>query len=288
MILSVGEILADIVNVEQNNYKLNLGGAPFNLAVNAKNNGSKVGFIGSVGKDVVGDNLIGQAKKFNLDYLSLGQSKCNTTLAFVVLKEGERDFSFFRTNTADYKIDYKSINLAEFKDLQILHLGSLMLNKKHGREVVKNLIEQAKALGIKVSFDVNLRDIFTSKKQAIKCYQYALDNSDIIKLSQEELVFFTGEFDLLKGITSLARKNVLYVISQGAKGSFCYYNDKGYFMPTFKVVPVDTTGAGDAFYGTFLSMIEGREYGEKTLTEALKKANKVGAETTLFYGALKG
>ena len=127
MILSIGEILADIVNVSGQDYKVNLGGAPFNMAVSAKNNGAKVGFIGAVGKDVVGKELNAQAKLYGLDYLNLQSLNSNTTLAFVTLNNGERDFSFFRYNTADFKIDYKNINLSTFKDLSILHLVSLCI-----------------------------------------------------------------------------------------------------------------------------------------------------------------
>lgn len=286
MILSVGEILADIANISGQDYKLNIGGAPFNLAVNAKNNGAKVGFIGAVGKDVVGNTLKQQAQKYNLDYLNLQTLENSTTLAFVVLENGERSFSFFRDNTADYKIDYKSINLSNFKDLNILHIGSLMLNKPQGVKAVKSLINQAKKNGRKVSFDVNLRDIFASQKQVKKCYKYALENADIIKFSQEELEFFTGEQDLICALNTFAKKDVLVVVSLGEQGSMCYYNNRAYSQPTQKVTPLDTTGAGDAFYGTFLAEIENKEYTESNLLSALKKANKVGGETTLFYGAL--
>jgi len=287
MILSIGEILADIVNVSGQDYKVNLGGAPFNMAVSAKNNGAKVGFIGAVGKDVVGRELNAQAKLYGLDYLNLQSLNSNTTLAFVTLNDGERDFSFFRDNTADFKIDYKNINLSTFKDLSILHLGSLMLSESLGQKAFKNLVKKAKKIGVKISFDVNLRDIFKSIQQTKKAYSYALNNCDIIKLSQEELEFFTGETDLIVAINSFARQNVLYVVTQGENGSLCYYNGKAYSCPSVKVSPLDTTGAGDAFYGAFLSEIENKEYTEQVLTSALKKANKVGAEATLYYGALE-
>ena len=58
-------------------------------------------------------------------------------------------------------------------------------------------------------------------------------------------------------------------------------------MPTIPVTPVDTTGAGDAFYGTFLAYIENKEYTSENLTSAMKIANQKGAETTLFKGAIK-
>ena len=56
MIICIGEILADLIG-EGNELKMFIGGAPFNVAVNAKQAGANVGFIGRVGKDPVGNFL---------------------------------------------------------------------------------------------------------------------------------------------------------------------------------------------------------------------------------------
>lgn len=101
MILSIGEILADMIGEEQNGvtaFKMYGGGAPFNVAVNAKNAGAKAGFIGRVGRDPVGKFLKGFAAGAGLDFCGIQEDETrNTTLAFVTLKGGERDFAFFVT-----------------------------------------------------------------------------------------------------------------------------------------------------------------------------------------------
>ena len=70
MILSIGEILQDsiVTNGAEKNY---LGGAPFNLIVNAKRAGAKTGFIGKVGNDSVGKFLQLEASKYNIDNLDI-------------------------------------------------------------------------------------------------------------------------------------------------------------------------------------------------------------------------
>ena len=78
MILSIGEILADMVGEKAQSgmiFKSFCGGAPFNVAVGAKNAGAKVGFVGRVGDDPVGRFLIGESKKANLEYMSVSQFK---------------------------------------------------------------------------------------------------------------------------------------------------------------------------------------------------------------------
>ena len=113
MILSIGEILADMVGETVDGtltFKSFCGGAPFNVAVNAKLAGANVGFIGRVGKDVIGRFVTDEAKKANLDSLDIQVDKeRNTTLAFVTLTDGERDFAFNRHDTADYNIDINEI-----------------------------------------------------------------------------------------------------------------------------------------------------------------------------------
>ena len=139
-------------------FKSFCGGAPFNVAVNAKNAGATVGFIGRVGKDVIGRFVTEEAKKAKLDYLDIQvDDKRNTTLAFVTLTDGERDFAFNRHDTADFNIDIDIIDFNKYKDLNIIHLGSLMLSEENGKVFAEKIAKKAKALGAKLSFDMNFR-----------------------------------------------------------------------------------------------------------------------------------
>jgi sugar/nucleoside kinase (ribokinase family) len=54
MILSIGEILVDMIGDKENAYRMFIGGAPFNVAVNARQAGAGTGFVGRIGKDVAG------------------------------------------------------------------------------------------------------------------------------------------------------------------------------------------------------------------------------------------
>ena len=84
MILSIGEILADFIGEDETKFRMCCGGAPFNVAVNAKRAGAKVGFIGRVGKEPVGNYLKKYASEENLDLCEIQTDEVrNTTLAFV-------------------------------------------------------------------------------------------------------------------------------------------------------------------------------------------------------------
>ena len=292
MILAIGEILADMVGTIENGtltFKAFAGGAPFNLAVNAKHEGASVCFVGRVGKDVVGRFLLDETKKAGFDRTDIQiDDERNTTLAFVSLTEGERNFSFYRHDTADFYLDFEKIDFSSFIDLNIIHVGSLMLSEKKGRDFAKKVAEKAKSLNVKFSFDVNFRsDVYDSVEDAKQAYLSFIEFADIVKFSEEEIELFTGEKDLLKASTKLAKKDKLILVTLGSKGSFYLYNGISGIIPAVPVKPIDTTGAGDAFFGAFLANIENKPFNKEEIEKALAKANEVGAKTTQFLGAVK-
>ena len=293
MILAIGEILADMIGEEESGktpeYKMFCGGAPFNVAVNALQSGAEVGFIGRVGKDPVGKFLKSFAGKVGFDYLDIQTDPLrNTTLAFVTLTDGERDFAFFRHDTADYNIDPSGIDLSAFDGLNIVHLGSLMLSEENGRKLADELISKTRAAGKILSFDMNFRmDLYDSKESAVKAYEKYVEEADILKFSDDEILIYTGEENLERAIKAVYKKFRLLVVTLGSKGSIYFYNDISGIVPTEKVKPIDTTGAGDAFFGCLLANIEGKELNRENIEKAMKLANACGARATLFKGAVK-
>lgn len=292
MILAIGEILADMVGSDENGtltFKAFCGGAPFNVAVNAKKAGAEVGFVGRVGKDVIGRFVAEEAEKANFDYLDIQQDdKRNTTLAFVTLKDGERDFAFNRHDTADFNIDVDQIDFAKYSGLNIVHLGSLMLSEENGKVFAEKIANIAKELGVKLSFDMNFRmDTYEDFEDAKKAYKPYVQRADVIKFSDDELKLYTGIDDIKNAIESIYQKGQLFLLTLGSSGSMYYYNGQSGLVPTEKVKPIDTTGAGDAFFGTFLANIEDKEWTKENIEDALVKANKAGALTTQFLGAVK-
>lgn len=287
MILCIGEILADMIGTVKDGsvfYERKAGGAPFNVACAAKKFGAKVKFAGSVGSDIIGDFLLNFAKNRGLDGLLINRSENrNTTLAFVEIDEnGERSFCFYRKNTADFILP--DISDAELEKADIVHIGSLMLSEKEGAEYAENIAKRAQKQGKLVSFDINFRtDIFKDKQSAIEVYKKIINYADIVKFSEDEVEVFTESYIQ----NELGEK--LVCISLGANGSEWRYKGKASRAPSIKVKPVDTTGAGDAFYGGVLSRldkIKQTQWTKDTLDEVFAFANVCGALNTLGRGAI--
>lgn len=289
MVLCVGEILADMIGSEKDGqfvYERKAGGAPFNVACGIANLGAKASFAGSVGNDLIGEFLIGFAKKRGLKNLYINKrTEENTTLAFVQLDNcGERSFCFYRKNTADYKLPRLSDQILQKAD--IVHIGSLMLSENEGYKYALRLAKRAKALKKIVSFDVNFRsDIFKDENAAKERYKKLLEIADVIKFSEEEIDIFGEEYIKEKLFDKLL------CISLGGNGSEWRLNGKSGRVNSIKVNPVDTTGAGDAFFAGVLSGLDGTDksrWTEEFLNEVFLKANVCGALTTLKKGAIDG
>lgn len=292
MILSIGEILADMVGLTEDNtltFKAFAGGAPFNAIVNAKQAGAKSAFVGKVGNDVIGRFLLDETKKAGLDKLDIQiDAKRNTTLAFVTLTNGERDFAFNRHDTADFNVDFDAIDFNSYKDLSIIHLGSLMLSEENGVKFAEKVADKAAELGVKLSFDVNFRtDIFKDVEAAKAAYLPFIKRADILKFSDDEIKLFTGIDDIDLAAKTFSADGKLILVTLGKDGSYYLIDGVSGIVPTTPIKPVDTTGAGDAFFGTLLAGIEGKKLNKENIEIALEKANKKGAETTQFMGAIK-
>ncbi|MCQ2387966.1 MAG: PfkB family carbohydrate kinase, partial [Clostridia bacterium] len=212
----------------------------------------------------------------------------NTTLAIVSLKDGERDFAFFRHDTADFNISSNRIDLNRYNGLNIVHLGSLMLSEEKGQEFAKDIVKKVRKANKILSFDVNFRmDLYKSLEDAIKAYKPFIDEADILKFSDDEILDYTGEKTLEDAIKRVYKKDRLLLITLGSKGSMYIYNDLRGTIPTEKVKPIDTTGAGDAFFGTVLAYLDGKEFTKGNIETALVEGNKKGARATQFKGAVK-
>ena len=286
MLLCVGEILADMIGEEKNGittYERKAGGAPFNVACALKKFGADVKFVGSVGDDLIGDFLINYAKNFGMDttYIDRNADR-NTTLAFVELNEdGERSFCFYRKNTADYAMPPVSDELLSMADT--VCIGSLMLADEKCVEYAMDIIERAHALGKTVAFDVNYRtDIYRDTQSAVKTYKRVLSVADIVKFSEDEVETFTEDY-----VSTLTDKLVL--ITLGKDGSEWRYKGKKGRMPSIEVKPIDTTGAGDAFFAGALSVLDnnvGNPVTEQVLNDAVRFGNVAGALNTTGRGAI--
>lgn len=298
-IMAIGEMLVDFTAVTEENgdiyYKQNPGGAPANVAVMAAKLGVSSGFIGKMGKDMFGAYLKETLENEGVDTKGVKLDKgYSTTLAFVRKDEdGERDFVFYRNNSADLNLSYSEVNLKLIDNCKLLHFGALLLTSEPSKSAVINTVEYAKQQGKIITYDPNWREhLWSSRAEAVKAMRSVLRYVDIIKVSELELQIITDSGNLLPSIAKLLNEGVKVVcITQGAKGCIVATRKGIERFPTFDVETIDTLGAGDSFFGAFISQIikSGKTMDElemEDLREFAIYANACGSLSSTKVGAI--
>ena len=297
MILVVGEILFDFLGVYRNKETIfggYVGGAPFNVSYDLARLGTKTTFVGNIGEDLLGRYIVEKTRDIpNLDLRLNVRNDSDTTLAFQSLRgDGEKDFSFFRKNTADFKYDLKELKSIGLSPYDIVHFGSLFLSKENARRTLENFMVHCKENHKLLSMDVNYRaDIFKSRAEALKHYRRYVPYFDILKFSASEIRMYTGKKIMLEAL-SCFRDNQVVFVTLGRLGGIASVYGKIYVQrrpPHIR--QIDTTGAGDAFFAGALHKLVGKDISSLTkedLIECLDFANACGALTCRVNGSLDG
>jgi fructokinase len=299
-ITAIGEILIDFTPAGRSGqggqlYEQNPGGAPGNVAVACAKLGGTAAFIGKVGTDAFGEFLRNTLEVHGVDTKGLVfTDQARTTLAFVHLHDdGDRSFSFYRNPGADMLLRTEDVGRSLIDDCRIFHFGSVSLSAGSAAEATIDAVGYARNRGKTVSFDVNYRaPLFRSESAAISLISAALPYADILKVSQEEMTLLTGETDPVIGSEKLFGGASLVLVSMGSQGAFYRNGNTCGQVDTFKVNTVDTTGAGDAFFGAVLYQLRNmspdkiRYLDGSALDDIVRFANAAGALSTTKKGAI--
>ena len=305
-LLAIGEALIDMTPAdvgcplsEVSAFRPAVGGAPANVAAAYAKLGGAASVLTQLGQDAFGDKIVSALASAGVDTTRiLRTDAANTALAFVSLKEdGNRDFSFYRSPSADMLYDGGALSDADFQDAFALSFCSVSLGEFPMKEAHRRAIALARAAGALIVFDPNLRfPLWRDREKLRQAVRTFMTGVDMIKISDEELEFITGEreiADALPVLFALGIRVVLY--SCGANGAYAYTaSGISAFSPAERVEAVDTTGAGDAFLGAFLFALQKigirpeslSALNEDARSSALRTATVYSGMTVTAYGAI--
>lgn len=299
-VVALGELLIDFTEYGPSNrghmtFEANPGGAPCNVLALLQKLGKKTAFIGKVGDDQFGRMLCKTIGTLGIDTTNLVFDKTiPTTLAFVGKNEdGDREFSFYRNPGADMMLKSDEIDIDLPTSTKIFHFGTLSMTHEVVRDATLYAIKHAKENGALISLDPNLREpLWESLDAAKEQMMSALSYCDILKISDNEIEFLTGESDFDEGVRKIRQKNdiALICVTLGKNGSIAYYGDRKIVADAYvQKNVIETTGAGDTFCGCVLNYI--CENGLDNLTDAqiaqmLDYANAAASIITTRVGAL--
>ena len=300
-VAALGELLIDFTEngtSGQGNpvYEANPGGAPCNVLSMLNKLGHCTAFLGKVGNDIFGRQLRAAVESAGIDVSGLlTDEDVRTTLAFVETKpDGDRDFSFYRNPGADMMLREDEVRHDIIADAKIFHFGTLSMTNEPVRSATRHAIKVAKENGAILSFDPNIREpLWKDMEDARTQMAYGLSVCDILKISDNEIQWFSGKEDYTEGIHMLQQtyQIPLILLSMGKDGSRAYYKDMLVEVPAFlQKNTIETTGAGDTFGACCLHHI--LKYGldnltEQQLKEMLTFANAAASIITTRKGALR-
>jgi len=303
-ILCVGEALIDMICTDKGkplsegeNFLKKPGGAPTNVAAAIAALGGNVELAAKVGKDPFGQHLVGVMDSFGVNtQWMLQDENYFTTFAFVSLMEnGERDFYFNRG--ADGQLNRDEVDAIDLAEFSIVHFGSATAFLSGPLQIAyQSLLQKSLLQDIFISFDPNYRSLlFQHDKQSFIDQSWNfLDACHFFKVSDEEAMMLTGRTTLTDAVNNLLlQTRSVFAITLGKDGTLLGINGETKIIPSIKIKPVDTTGAGDAFVGAVLYQLEGKSLTEiKAMSfpdweRIVVNGNKAGARTCEYMGAME-
>lgn len=299
--VALGELLIDFTETgvsDQGNpvMEANPGGAPGNVLSMLNHYGHRTAFIGKVGDDMFGRQILRALTEVGIGTKGiLTDPDVRTTLAFVhTLPDGDREFSFYRNPGADMMLRPEEVSMDLVQNCRIFHFGTLSMTHSGCREATKKAVLAAKEAGAVISFDPNLRMmLWKDPEETREQVLWGIRHCDILKISDNEVTWLTGEEDYDRGYEWIRRQAdvPLVLISMGREGSRAYMDDARAEVPALlSPRTIETTGAGDTFGGSVLHYVltHGmRKFSEDELTGMLRLANAAASIVTTRKGALR-
>ena len=262
-VIALGELLIDFApqSVNETGYPVlaaNPGGAPGNFLAALAKYGCRTAMIGKVGEDTFGKLLVKTLRDAGIDTAGiLLDPEVFTTLAFVSLDaSGNRDFSFARKPGADTCLKPEEVKESLFSDAKVFHFGTLSLTDEPAASATRRAVEIAKARGMLISVDPNLRKpLWKREEDAKAAIEWSLRQADIVKISDEEISWLWG-ISPEEGARKLLEEYGVSLVyaTLGPKG--CYAATASHSVTVGSpagIQVVDTTGAGDIFGGSAMS-----------------------------------
>ena len=279
-VFAIGELLVDIISDDYdadnscNKYSRYFGGSPANITMNIKRLGGNPIISASVGNDRLGEFLINNLKKNNINTEFINKVN-NSTSMVLVTKSKETPLPIFY-RSADYNLEYNEDIGSILKNSKIDHFTCWPISQKKSRKVIEKVIEEARKNNVLIGFDPNYHEmIWEEGHDGIEYIKNLIGKLDIIKPSEvdAERIFGpdTPENHVDKFIQCGAK---LVIMTLGKDGAIVSNGTETIKFKTLATEVVDTTGAGDAFWGGFYTAL--------TSNYPLKEALNIGFATSAF------
>ena len=268
-----------------NSFERKLGGAELNFAIGCARLGLNVKWMSRLGGDEFAKYIYKtvRGEGINMDYVEHVASYPSSLNFKEILENGSGKTFYYRYQSPILTMTEDDIEESMFDDVAYVHLtGVFLAIAPQNLQIVLKILRLAKTKGIPVSFDPNIRLKLWTIEQARAAYFEVFPYVDILLTGLDEIEMIIGQMPLEQ---FAAQYNIgQLVVKDGANGSKVYVDGQWHVAEPFKVVPIDTVGAGDGYDAAYIFGIM-KGY---SVDERLRFANAVGAMVTTVKGDNEG
>ncbi|ODA20312.1 2-dehydro-3-deoxygluconokinase [Achromobacter xylosoxidans] len=287
-IVALGEPLVELnqTSQDQRQYLQGFGGDTSNAVIAAARQGARCAYLTRVGDDAFGAQFLALWRDEGVDTSSVEvDAVAHTGLYFVQHGPDGHAFSYLRRGSAASLMTPASLDGGLIERARFLHVSGISLAiSTSACDTVFAAIARARAAGVQVSLDSNLRLRLWPLDRARAVLREALCHADLFLPSMDDMQHLTGNDDperTLDWIRDAGATGVV-VLKLGKDGSIIDDGKTRTPVAALRVDAVDATGAGDCFAGSLLARrCQGDDW-----ADAVRYANVAAALSTLGYGAV--
>jgi 2-dehydro-3-deoxygluconokinase len=287
-ILALGEAMLEFNQTGEGGgrrYLQGFGGDTSNFAISAARQGARAGYVSALGDDAHGRMLRELWTREGVDHSHVATDPdAYSAIYFVTHGPQGHEFSFMRSGSAASRMKPAQLPRAAIESAKVLHLSGISLAiSASACDTCYAAIEIARAAGVQVSFDTNLRLKLWPLARARAVMTDVMRLCDICLPSLDDIAAITGLTDpdaLVDHCLALGAKTV--ALKLGAQGSLVADAGERHRLPAHPCKPVDATGAGDTFGGAFVARLVAGD----DLRSAGRYAAAAAALSTEGFGAV--
>lgn len=250
MIVVVGEALVDVVVDADGDTSETPGGSPLNVAVGLARLDVPATLLSQIGHDTRGGVLVRHLETSGAEVVALPTTNGRTAVATARLDPAG-------VASYDFELDW-TLPRQDLPAAHLLQVGSLGALLDPGRDAVLDLVDQAVAREVPVSYDINLRESFVDDLERVQRQVSELAaRCTVVKLSDEDASVLDptrAPLDVARSLLEGERTR-LVVLTAGAEGATALAPEGEVSAKPRQVEVVDTVGAGDAFMAATLAQL---------------------------------
>ena len=271
-------------------YDLAVAGAEFNVAVGVARLGHRVTYMTKLGRDPFGERIVRVlgANDIGTEFVAWSAERRTGFMLKGRVHEGDPPIFYFRAGSAASTLAPEDVEAIDFSAYTHIHLtGILPALTNETRAAVNLMFERARAAGLTISFDPNLRpQLWPDERTMCETINALAARADIVLPGTAEGKILMGSDDPAAISTFYQEQGAQIVITKcGSAGAYVVDGAERYHVPGFRVREVvDTVGAGDGFAaGVITGLME-----ELPLQDAVRRAAAIGAIQVMSRGDNEG